>query len=227
MEVEGDLNAMLANNPEMIERERLRYQERANYFTCGILLLQSVLVKMGSPPRIGNIDTRNSDQIIEVIFGRCIFLLDGLGIEATDANQRVLFFIILYTVKTSEDLNINDIFTNFIIGRNPSTLLESRYYTGYTQVNGFNMQQLETLLNTAYADITIDVMTSGLISVFKHGIKFATNIATGSLFNEGILTVFEALDLFPSLRIGGKNKKTRKRHNTKKQNKTHRSSKTV
>ena len=82
------------------------------------------------------------------------------------------------------------------------------------------MELIEAQFDEASTDITIDTVTSGLSMVFRYGFKIAKIIAIGGGTYTEVLDMFESLDLLSG---GGKNKKTKKRHSTKKQNKTQRS----
>ncbi len=214
------MEAYTGIHPEIAERDEQQRREMYHYFSYGILLLPSVLEKIGNPSHIGNIDIANTEIIIEIIIAKCTMLLHSLGFEITLQNKRLLFFIILYSVKTSTHPNISEQFIDFII--RPETRIQDiiPQFQSYIINNNFDMELLEQQLNRASADITIDTIASGLRMIFRYGFKIAKLIAIGNSYN-GVLDLFESLDLLEL--SGGKNKKTKKRHNTKKHNKTQRS----
>jgi hypothetical protein len=217
----SDMGAYTGIPPEIAERDEQQRREMYHYFCYGILLLPSVLEKIGNPSHIGNIDIANTEIIIEIIIAKCTILLHSLGFEITLQNKRILFFIILYNVKTSTHPNIREQFIDFMI--HPQTRIDViiPMFASYIKNNNFDMELLEQQFNRASADITIDTIASGLRMVFRYGFKIAKFITIGNSYN-GVLDLFESLDLLDL--SGGKNKKTKKRNNTKKHNKTQRSS---
>jgi hypothetical protein len=226
MSVGEDIRAYSGVPSELLEREEKERQEKRDYFTCGVLLLPSVLKKIGKPEFIGNISVKKPELIIEIILAQCIPLLIQLNINVTAENKRILFFLILYSFKTSDRPNLMNMFINLMTTNSVPAVVSvipgwnlivqriiiKEHITTYMM---FNLSELDTLLRVTEIDVSIDNIRSGMRTLFRYGVIIGKLITSGG-DDEGIFDILESLDMaehFP----GGKNKKTKKRHSTKKQ----------